>query len=148
MCTSTSFTQQNGGIKQIALKNISAPELKVLIVFIYFFIFGVVSMIAFTIATQTVTDFISELTVYFVCESQGVQPGRTCERGFVKEQTQSEVALAFVYILMGFYPVVNLVYVVNFQEVKERFKSKWLDKRSSCNKNPGTALASDSKASI
>ena len=90
--------------------------MKVLIVFFYFFVFGVVSLTFFTITSKDITDFTSELITYFACESQGVQPGRTCERNFNRMGT--EFGLIVVYILLGFYPVVNLVYVVNFQEIK------------------------------
>ena len=104
------------------MKRVSTAELKILIVFFYFFIFSVISLTAFTIISQNVTEFVSELTFYFACESQGIQPGRTCERGF--NRVGSEVALIFVYILLGFFPVVSLVYVINYQEMKEQF-SKW-----------------------
>ena len=108
----------SSGIEQTTQRNISSsPELKVLIIFFYFFIVGILSIVALTIATQNVTEFISELVMYFTCESQGVQPGRTCERNF--NRISSDIALMFLYILLGFYPVVNLIYVINIQEVKK-----------------------------
>ena len=37
---------------------------------------------------------------------------------------ESIIALFLVYILVGFYPVVSLVYVISYREMKEKF-SKW-----------------------
>ena len=120
------------------MKRVSAPELKILIIFFYFFIFSVTSLTSFSIASQNITGFVSELTVYFACESQGVQPGRTCERGF--NRIGSEVALIFVYILLGFFPVVSLVYVINYQEIKEKCL-KWFTEGSGISNFPGTTNA-------
>ena len=118
------------------MKRISTPELKILIVFFYFFIFDVTSLTGFTIATQNITEFESELTLYFICESQGVQPGSMCERGF--NRMGNEVALIFVYILLGFFPVVSLVYVINYQEMKEKCL-KWFADGSGVSDFTGTA---------
>ena len=108
---------------QKLLRNaISTTEVKVLIVFFYFFIFGVFSLTFFTILTsKDVTVFISELTMYFACESQGVQPGRTCERNF--NRMGDEIGMMVTYILLGFYPLVNLTYVANFEEIKTFVKT-------------------------
>ena len=119
------------------MKRVSAPELKILIVFFYFFIFSVISLTSFTIASQNITGFVSELTFYFACESQGIQPGRTCERGF-NRISGSEVALIFLYILLGFFPAVSLVYVINYQEMKEKCL-KWFADGSGGREFPGTA---------
>ena len=100
------------------IKRVSTPELKILIVFFYFFIFDVTSLTGFTIASQNIAEFESELTSYFICESQGIQADSTCERGFNRMGT--EIALIFVYTLLGFFPVISLVYVINYQEIKEK----------------------------
>ena len=60
----------------------------------------------------------------------------------------SEIALCLVYILLGFFPVASLVYVINYQEMKEKF-SKWFVRNGGGNSGgdiPGTV--SISKASI
>ena len=104
------------------MNRVRKAELKILIVFLYFSIFIAISLTAFTIASQNIPEFVSELALYFACESQGIQPGRTCERGF--NRMGNEVALIFVYILLGFFPVVSLIYVFNYQEIKKKC-SKW-----------------------
>ena len=121
------------------MKRVTVAELKILIVFFYSLIFSVVSLTGFTVATQNVTEFASELSAYFACESQGIQPGRMCERGF--NRIGNEVVLCLVYILLGFYPVVSLVFVISYQEMKEKF-SKWFARNgggSSSGDIPGTA---------
>ena len=99
---------------------VSAAEVKVLIVFLYYFIIGVVSLTFFTIASKDITDIRSDLTAFFGCESQGIQPGRTCERNV--NRMMSETGVMVVYLLLGFYPVINLVYVVSFQDIKSFLK--------------------------
>ena len=41
-----------------------------------------------------------------------------CERDF--NRMGAEYALIVVYFLLGFFPVVSLVYVINFKEVKQK----------------------------
>ena len=104
------------------MNRVRKAELKILIVFLYFSIFTAISLTAFTIASQNVTEFVSELAVYFACESQGVQSGRTCERGFNR---MGDVAVQIcTFVLLGFFPVVSLIYVFNYQEIKKKC-SKW-----------------------
>ena len=100
-------------------------------------VFSVVGLTAFTILISNITDFTSELTDYFVCEILGTQPGRTCERGF--NRMESGVALTLVYVILGFFPVVSLVYVVNYQETKEKLSKWWNSDGSSASSDlPGT----------
>ena len=122
------------------MKRVRKAELKILILFFYFFILNVVTVTSSSIASQNIAEFETELTLYFACESQGVQPGRICERGF--NRMGSEAALIFVYILLGFFPVVSLIYVINYQEMKRKL-SKWLDRSGNGSGDfPGTAMIS------
>ena len=100
------------------IKKFCTPELKILIIFLHFCAFSVTSLTAFTVSAKNINEFESKLILYFACESQGIQPGRTCERNF--DRMGVEVALIFVYILIGLIPVVSLIYVINYQEIKAK----------------------------
>ena len=99
------------------MKRVSTAELKILIVFLDFFAFSVTSLTAFTIASQNISEFVSELMIYFACESQ---PDSTCmcERDF--NRMGAEYALIVVYFLLGFFPVVSLVYVIDYKDLKQK----------------------------
>ena len=125
-------------------KRINTAELKILIVFFYFVAFSVIGLTAFTIISRNVTDFVSELTEYFLCESQGVRPGRACERRF--NRMQVAVTLTLVYVILGFFPVISLVYVVNYQEMKEKLSKWWNSDGSSRSDTPGTGSLGKEKA--
>lgn len=112
------------------MKRVNTSELKILIVFLYYVIFSVISLIAFTIGSQNIPEFVSELTFYFACESQGVQPGRMCERGF--NRMDDTVPVIVVYILLGCVPIVSLVYVFNYKDIKKSF-SKWFARKGNGN---------------
>ena len=82
-------------------------------------------------------EFTSQLTMYFACESQGVQPGRTCERNFNRMRYDS--VLMVVNVLLGFYPVVSLIYVINIRDVKKFYK-RWRQNSSNTHTGHGMEL--------
>ena len=98
--------------------------MKILIIFVYFSIFLGSTLITLTIRLHGFDDLISGITTHFSCESAGVE-AEECSRSF--ERVESEVSTIITYALIGFFPIVNLIYVINFQELKQRFS--WLFKR-------------------
>ena len=71
---------------------------------------------AFTVTLRNQPKFVAELTEYFFCEAAGIQ-GNICERSF--ERLASDVPVTIGYALLGLYPIVSLIYVVNVEEIKE-----------------------------
>ena len=121
---------------------VSTSELKILIVFIYFIAFSVTALTAITIASQSITELVSELAIYFACESQGLQPGRICERNFInKNIIGAEVTLLLTKLFLGFFPVVSLVYVINYQEIKEKYLKWCADRSGVSDVVPGITIA-------
>ena len=92
------------------------PEIKLLIIFCYIFVFLALSQTTFAVGLRNRASFAAELTEYFFCEAAGIS-GRTCERSF--ERVAGDIPVAIGFVLYGLYPVVTLIYVVNIKELKE-----------------------------
>ena len=93
---------------------------------------GVIALAAFGISTRTGGVFVDALTLYFACES--TTPGN-CEASKNTAEQNTYPGLAYTaYILLALFPLVNLVYAFNFNELKEiwltQFKQKWFSSAS------------------
>ena len=112
----------------------STAELKILITFIYYALING-SLLAFSAVGNLGGGFFEELFIYLSCESTGIMLGKVrCERAF--QRLELKIPLTAGLILVGLYPIVNLLYVLNIKEVK-----RWLSRRCQCC-NPA---ASDAK---
>eukprot|EP00731_Ephydatia_muelleri_P010669 Em0005g1255a len=126
---------------------LGTAEKKVLIVFIYYVLLGIIALAAFGINVRTGNAFAIALVAYFACES--TMPGN-CEASRNKALNNTFPGLTdTAYILLALFPLVNLVYAFNFNELKdilyERFKMKWPTSRrdtleSTLEKSQTTAL--------
>ena len=87
--------------------------------------FAVIGLIAFTVGARDATALEQDLTNYFICESRGIQSGVACPRpDFTSVLIQVDALVDVSVVLLAVYPIVNLVYVVNIQEVKAFFKNR------------------------
>lgn len=94
-------------------------ELKILILLIYFSILLAGIITSFTLRLTGINSLITDVGTYFSCEARGNVPGQeACDRSF--ERLGSEILSVFSYLLIGFYPIVSLIYVVNVQELKQK----------------------------
>ena len=76
----------------------------------------------FTIATRNSELFVEELLNYFACEGKGNDPNNPCDRNTFRQLSYpwlSAVSFVLLYVL----PFVNLVYVLNIKELKEKLKT-------------------------
>ena len=121
------FIIQQSGIFPTKQTNKSGTaERKILIVFIYYVLLAAISLVAFSLSIKSIDQFIAEVLKYFKCESRGVDPDNHCDKYINSYLKHRQVALiSMSHILLGLYPVVNLVYVVNIRELKKLIK-KWL----------------------
>ena len=87
-----------------------------MIVFFYYVVLAVEALTTFTIATRDSPLFAENLLNFFSCEQRGHNPDRPCTRDF--EKYNLPVLTTLAYILLGVFPVVNLIYAVNIQELK------------------------------
>ena len=93
------------------------PEIKISVILIYFSLFLGTSQTALTFVLRNIPNYTSELKTYFLCESSGQLPGKVCERSF--ERLGWEIVIVIAYIILGCYPVVQLIYVVNVKDLKQ-----------------------------
>lgn len=97
-------------------------EKKLLLVFLYFFLLAVVSYTGFSIFHRKIERYNSELLTYFTCEQNGYDPANPCDRSRF-ESLSYPAATAVAYILVELSPLVNFVFVINFQDLKASIKS-------------------------
>ena len=72
-------------------------------------------------ASRNAPELNDSIHEYFCCEQGGHNPDNPCSRSEIGDL--SDFCLKIVlYILMALFPVVNLIYAVNVQELKELWK--------------------------
>ena len=99
-------------------------EVKVLIISCYYAIFAVFIVTTFTITNvQKHEQFTSDITTYFMCEAAGTV--RECDKSFVDHT--GDIFTILSIILIGLFPIVNLIYVLNIRELKQKI-SKYFPK--------------------
>ena len=113
------------GRKRLAfsISQFTTPELKVLIIFIYYFAIAAFALVAFTELAIIGPEFEDDLGEYFACEATGLGasaiPGKDCSRP--QDRLGGVVVRTLSRSLLGLYPIVNLIYVVNVKELKQKF---------------------------
>ena len=118
------FLQHEGLFRSKKVKNLikmGTPQRKILIVFLYYVLLGAFALTTFTLATRNYSKQITETLQYFECQKSG--SNNTCS--YYPESNSTMTLIAFC--LIGLFPAVNLVYVVNFKGTKDfwnRIKSK------------------------
>ena len=90
---------------------IGIAEIKITIVLCYYIIIGSVALGTFALNATTSDDFIKMLFQYFTCKSNGSNNLCASERNAYEAFTNAEIGTAS-FILLGFLPAVNLVYVI------------------------------------
>ena len=95
-------------------------EKKLLVVFCYYVLLSSEALMAFTLSTKNASQHIRNIQLYFLCEQGGYNSSNPCSRDYLANSYPSVTALS--YILLGLFPVVNLIYATNFQELKEALR--------------------------
>ena len=97
------------------LKNpitLGTAERKILLVFLYYITLGVFVLTSFTLATKNLNQNAHAVIEYFDCEKNG--RNNACS---IATQ-QNPVVILIAQVLLGLFPVINLVFAVNVQEIK------------------------------
>ena len=76
-------------------------------------------------------SYTQALREYFLCESAGISPGKTCDRSEFNQSLPYLLPFEIIPILTALLPVVTLVYVVNIHEVKQSCKNNRCIKQES-----------------
>ena len=93
-------------------------EKKLLIVFCYYVVLTVFALTAFTMFTRNAPRLVSSIQRYFICERRGHDPNNPCSRSGIADGNNHFMD-TLSFLLVAFFPVVNLVYAVNVRELKE-----------------------------
>lgn len=122
----SNFLQSHGLIKNDSQQgclgiSFSVPEVKILILLSYFIVFGIMTLVNFSILIHESSHFSNDLARYFVCQLNGYDP--TCEdyrREF--EKHLSPEVNSTTYLLIGLTTWVHLLFVIQIQDVKKLIK--------------------------
>ena len=105
----------------------STAEKKLLIVFCYYIFLQVISFIYFSITKHSADTLQTELLSYFLCEQDGHDPSNPCSRsGFEYLINPGLAVLSFILALIA--PVVNFVFVIDYQELKHKLQTAFKKK--------------------
>ncbi len=122
------FSQQHGLF--VEKKSITShlkmgtPERKILIAFCFYVLLMTVSIPSFMLGARLSKLFAKHLNIYFVCEQQGVDPsnpGRCDEFRDAFRMFDYPELSTMAYVLNNLFPIVFIIYSVNFQELKAKF---------------------------
>ena len=92
---------------------------KLLVVFCYYVMLSVVDLTTYTMIARNSPVLRESLQRYFFCEQSGRDSSKPCNRSEFENMTNaSGITLSYI-LLLAVFPVVNLVYIVNIQELKE-----------------------------
>ena len=75
----------------------------------------------FTVIVVVGPEFEEDIGEYFACEETGAIPGKDCSKPL--DRLGGMVSYTIARCLWGLYPLVNLIYVVNVKELKQKFSS-------------------------
>ncbi len=98
-------------------------EKKLVIIFVYFVVLEVVGFVVFSLSQRNASQLTQELVKYFTCELNGHYPANPCDRTAF-ERFQQPTILIISYILLLLTPLVNMVYVMDFQFLRSKMSSK------------------------
>ena len=101
---------------------IGTAEKKLFLVFIFYIFQASISLTVFTIGTRNSELFANALQEYFMCEFKGHDPSDPCTHNGTGQVSTPLNVLSI--ILLGLYPVVQLVFALNISELKELYGSR------------------------
>ena len=108
-------------------KRYSETELKVLFTTVYYIVVQIAFLVSYTVSIRRGKAFGEELVKYFICESMGNGPGKTCSWSDFEGVDTSVPAIAIIMILTAVYPLVSLLYVIRLEDINtflQRITSK------------------------
>ena len=120
--------------------NISTAETKILVILCYYAIFGIVSLTYFALAIADLDEFMDAILEYLVCEGAGSQV--ECDRSQFEQYTYFGLVM-LTFLLPGFLPCVNLVFVIKWTAAKIFCRNIWV---KLCTRVASKYLSTDNKA--
>ena len=102
-----------------AKTSLPTTEMKILVLLCYFILLGSAIQAATTIVARNSDQFYAAILNYFTCELSGTSPECDAEKVALDVLTVPILWIT-VHMLLGAFPAVHLLYVVNFGEVKQK----------------------------
>lgn len=100
------------------------PERKILIALCFYALLLIFAIPALMLATRISSLFSDALVEYFTCEAAGVDPNNPelCDEliGNFRAFSNPELT-AVAFVLIGLFPIVFLIYTVNFEELQKKW---------------------------
>jgi len=107
------------------------PEVKILLLSIYFVAFGIVTLITLSVNTRDSEIIADSIQRYILCQVKGYTTINSCaaERDKVESHLKPELR-STAFILLGLLPWSNLLFAIQFTDVKMalqklRFVYQW-----------------------
>ena len=105
-------------LKRRPTKVATSAERRLLIVVVYYVLLAAIALTAFTLNARYLPQEAAAILSYFSCEQGGYNPKAPCSRsGF--EGLANPGLSTLAYILVALFPIVNLVYTLNIEEIKK-----------------------------
>ena len=101
---------------------LSTAEKKLLVVFVFYLILGYVDVIGFAVSTSSLDTVAKYIEENLQCEALRVDPDYACPRRFEDIRIAGIFSL-LSYILLGLYPIPNLLFAINKSEVQVKLVS-------------------------
>ena len=110
-------------------------EAKVILILFYFLVLAAVVIAILTYSLVSTDDFFETAVKYFTCEdgvasydeydTMAVNQSSPCEqlRGELRSLI-NPIPTVIAFVLLGLYPLMDLVYVINIKELKKKFALK------------------------
>ena len=95
--------------------------MKILIILSCVLLGGAGLIVVYSVLFFNLSSAIEALDAYLDCESTGIVPDRTCDRGEFAHTFYPSQGIFDLVLVFGFlYPCVNMLYVVEIQKVKTK----------------------------
>ena len=109
---------------------LGAAERKILIVLCYYVVVASFSLTQYTVVIRNLDAFDTQLDKYFVCELSGHDPSNPCDRSRFRLLSNPGLT-AMTFILLGLFPLFNLIYALNYEELMKRCRACFKEKKLS-----------------
>ena len=100
----------------------SVIETKIFIALTYYTVAGALTLADFSLVATKIDSTTTELQKYFICEGKG--SGSPCDKSQVQQILTPWLDLT-TYALSGLFPVVNLIFIISWKDVKRSLQEKW-----------------------
>jgi len=96
----------------------SVPQVKILLLLVYFNVFGIVALVTFSRAAANADNLVNDMVRYSVCNLLGYDPKCEDIRRDIGKHIPPELTCSN-FLLLGFLPHVHLLFVIQLEHIKK-----------------------------